>query len=227
MPLTLDEIKKKVGYFAAELVEPKTIIGLGTGSTAKWFIEALSKRCAQGLKIKAVATSHASEHLAKLGNIPLLDINEIEHIDQTFDGADEVDTKKQLIKGAGGALVREKIIASMSKQLIILVDESKLSKVLGKKPLPLEIIPFGIKAIEKQLNRLGLEGKWRTDIDGSFFTTDNGNYLYDISFKKPPSDPEALDKQLHRIPGIVDTGYFFHLAGRILVGFKDGQILTQ
>lgn len=225
--MTIEEIKKKVGAKAAEFVEDGMTIGLGTGSTAFYFIEKLIERCQQGLKIQAVASSERSLEQAQKGGIPFLDINEIHSLDLTVDGADEIDSAKRMIKGGGGALIREKIVASMSREMIVIIDESKLSQKLGNRKLPVEIIPFGVEATIKKLHHLGYQGTWRKVSNGKFYVTDNGNFIYDILFSKPCEQPELDHEKICSIAGVVDTGFFFHLAGRVIVGFFDGQIVVQ
>ncbi len=216
-------LKDKIGAYAAELIKPGMTVGLGTGSTAACFIEHLGKR---GLKIQAVASSEASLKLAKKVGIPLIDINSITHLDLTVDGADEIDEKKRMIKGGGGALVREKIVASMSKEMIVIVDSSKLVSKLGKHPLPVEILPFAYKVTEHAINKLGYNGSFRKQ-GNHFYITDNGNYVYDIHFPTLCENPEKDNENLIHLPGVIDTGFFFHLAGRVIVGFEDGQIVVR
>lgn len=222
-----DAIKKRLGEAAAELILPHQVVGLGTGSTAFYFIERLIARCKDGLPIKAVATSEASLKQATTGGIPIADLNTLTSIDITVDGADEVDDQKRLIKGGGGALLREKIIASMSREMVVIVDETKLSPSLGKHPLPVEIVPFGFHATHHQIERLGLKGFFRKNEDDTLFVTDNGNLILDIKFSETVSAPEKIHEALIHLPGVVETGFFFNLAGRILVGFSDGQIVTR
>ena len=225
--MSIEEIKKAVGYKAAELMEPNMRIGLGTGSTTRYFIERLSQRCQQGLHIHAVASSKQSEQLAKSGKIPLLDIETLTHLDLTVDGADEIDHQKRMIKGGGGALVREKIIAAMSREMIVIVDESKLVSSLGKCKLPVEIIPFGSTDTSHHIQKCGYKGVLRKKSDGSLYVTDNGNLIYDIHFESLRETPERDHETLLHIPGVVDTGFFFHLAGRVIVGFNDGQVVIK
>lgn len=223
-----EKMKQAAGYKAASFIEDDMIIGLGTGSTAKYFIEkVIARKKEEGLKIQAVATSNQSLKQALEGNIPILDINSIESIDLTVDGADEIDPQKRMIKGGGGALLREKIIASMSKELVIVVDEKKLSKQLGSCKLPVEITPFACNATLKHIQKLGVFAQIRTSNEKSndYYITDNGNYIVDIRFKEPIDQPEKQEDLLKAIPGIVETGFFFHLAGRVITAFTDGQIL--
>ncbi len=222
-----EDIKSQLGLRAAELVQPGMTVGLGTGTTAYWFIMTLAKRCREGLDIRAVASSQQSTLLAQKNGIPLVDIDSVKVIDLTVDGADEIDEHKRMIKGGGGALVREKIVAAMSRELLVIIDESKLVKQLGKRKLPVEIIPFGHLATERHLNHLGYRGLWRSDAKGGLFTSDNSNYIFDLAFPAPLDDPEKVEAAIHRVPGVVDTGFFFQLAGRVMIGFNDGQIAIK
>ncbi|NGX37252.1 MAG: Ribose-5-phosphate isomerase A [Chlamydiae bacterium] len=216
--MSRDKAKDAASKKALEFVQDGMHVGLGTGSTATHFIEHLIEKCQNGLKIQAVATSSVSEKMAQEGGIPLLDINVITALDLTVDGADEVDAQKRLIKGAGGALVREKIIANMSKEMIVIADESKLVEKLGKALLPVEIVPFCAEATRKQLADLGFKGQWRKD-----YVTDNHNWILDIAFPSPLDDPEKVHLEILQNPGVVQTGFFFHLAKRVVVGNSDGS----
>lgn len=220
--MSQDKAKDVASLKALEFVQGGMRIGLGTGSTATRFIQHLIEKCKQGLKIEAVATSLASAKIAQEGGIPLLDVNAITSLDLIVDGADEIDPKKFLIKGAGGALVREKIIAAMSQDMIVIADETKLVEKLGIHPLPIEIIPFGAEATKKHIEMQGFSGKWRLKKDKSKFVTDNHNWIFDISFPSPPDSPEKVHFSLLSIPGVVDTGFFFHLAKRCVIGKQDG-----
>ncbi|HAZ15641.1 MAG TPA: ribose 5-phosphate isomerase A [Parachlamydiales bacterium] len=223
----MDAIKKRLGRAAAELIKSGMRVGLGSGSTAHFFIKRLGELCAEGLAIQAVASSNESEELAKRAGIPLTDINQLSSLDIAVDGADEIDEQKRMIKGGGGALVREKILASMSTEMVVLVEESKLCSLLGKKNLPVEMIPFGIQATCRQIERLGFHGSFRKNKKGDLFITDNHNYIFDIHFPRLREHPERDHASLIQLPGVVDTGFFFHLAGRVLIGFSDGQIVTR
>lgn len=225
--MSRDAAKKAVGHKAADLVHDGMRVGIGTGSTVFYFIERLVQRCREGLKIQAVASSVQSMHLAHQGNIPLLDINTVIELDLTVDGADEIDPQKRMIKGGGGALVREKMLASISKEMIVIADESKRVQHLGKCKLPVEVIAFAPQAILHRIARLGYRGEFRAEKDGSFYVTDNGNYIIDIHFSQPRQNPEEDHEALIHVPGVVDTGFFFHLAGRVIIGFFDGQIVVQ
>lgn len=225
--MTRETIKKAVGYKAAELIEDGMLVGLGTGSTTYFFIERLSERCQEGLSIRAAASSQHSFNQAKLGGVPLVDINTITSLDITVDGADEIDPQKRMIKGGGGAHVREKIIANMSRELLIIIDESKLVPELGTCKLPVEVLPFAHMATLHHIEKAGYKGSFRKAKDGSLFVTDNHNLIIDIHFNKTRQNPEDDHETLIRLPGVVDTGFFFNLAGRIIVGFSDGQIVVK
>lgn len=216
--------KKAVGNAAADFVKSGMLVGLGTGSTASYFIQSLIERCRQGLKIEAVATSERSRQQAIEGGIPFCNIDTITSIDLAVDGADEIDHQKRMIKGGGGALLREKIIASISKEMVVIVDENKLVENLGAFPLPVEIVPFAHQAIIFKINSLGYSGAIRRNQKSEIYITDNGNYIFDIHFQELRDDPEADQQKIQAIPGVVETGFFFNLAGRVLIGRSDGSV---
>lgn len=222
-----EKIKQAVGHRAAELIQDGMLVGLGTGSTVYYFIEKLIERIKDGLRIHAVSSSLRSADLASKGGIPLIDINTLSHLDITVDGADEIDHEKRMIKGGGGALLREKILASMSKEMIVVVDESKISPQLGRCKLPVEVVSFAHEVTRKKIEKLGYKGSFRKSQDGSLYVTDNGNHIIDISFNSLLFHPEQDHENIKKIPGVVETGFFFHLAGRVIVGFKDGQIVIK
>ncbi|MDF2549814.1 MAG: rpiA [Chlamydiales bacterium] len=216
-------VKKQVGIAAAELVQEGMLVGLGTGTTAKHLIEALAIRQEKGLKFSCIATSKRSEELAQKLGLKLVPHESISQIDLTLDGADEIDANKQMIKGGGGALLREKIVAGASKEMVVLVDERKVSAKLGSFPLPIEIIPFAYQATLKHLLDLGLTFEMRAS-QGSLYITDQGNYIADIQLQMPIADPHAFHLTLSDIPGVVETGLFCDLAGRVIIGKKDGTV---
>ncbi|SFF10655.1 ribose-5-phosphate isomerase [Paenibacillus catalpae] len=217
------ESKRIAAEQAVELVKEGMKVGLGTGSTAYWAIQAIGRRVKEeGLNIQAVATSVQSEQLAKELGIPMMSFADVDVLDLTIDGADEVDSGLHLIKGGGGALLREKIVAAASKQLIIIVDESKVVNQLGKFPLPVEIVPFAFELTVKKLRNLGCEPKLRKNGE-ELFVTDNGNYIADCEFAAI-ADPAALHDELNGIPGVVDNGLFIHMANLVIVGSADGSI---
>lgn len=224
---TIDIAKAAAAQAASTLIQDGMIVGLGTGSTAAFFISFLVDRCRNGLNIQAVASSEKSHQQALAGGIKMADINTLTSIDFTVDGADEIDPQKRMIKGGGGALLREKIVASMSKEMIVIVDEAKHVKQLGKHPLPVEIIPFAHEAIIYKLNQVGYQGILRKTSSDQRFMTDSGNYIYDISFKNLLTDPEDDHLIIKNIPGVVETGLFLNLAGRVITGFSDGHVEFQ
>jgi ribose 5-phosphate isomerase A len=225
--LTQAEIKQALGEKAASLIENGMTIGLGTGSTATCFINSLIQRCRNGLKIQAVSSSNRSLQQAQSGGIPIADINRITQLDLTVDGADEIDPKNRMIKGGGGALAREKILATSSRQMLVIVDETKLVDVLGKFGLPVEIIPFGYEMTLMRIRALGYDGKIRKNSDGNFYITDNENYIFDIHIPQTFSNSEKDHQMLIGLAGVVETGFFFNLPLRVLVGRKDGSVVFR
>ncbi|MCE2983067.1 MAG: ribose-5-phosphate isomerase RpiA [Parachlamydia sp.] len=221
---SLNKAKKAAGEAAAAFVQEGMVVGLGTGSTAKFFIEAIGKRCQEGLKIKAIATSHQTTRDAENAKIPLADANEIKWIDLTVDGADEIDTDNNMIKGGGGALLREKLLALASREFVVIIDESKLVKNLGKFHVPVEIAPFAFPTTIERLNNHGYYGALRCNPDKSIFLTDNAHYIYDIQFANPILDPKREHKKLKEISGVIETGFFFDIATRVIIGYKEGSI---
>jgi ribose 5-phosphate isomerase A len=219
------ESKRIAAESAVENIKDGMIVGLGTGTTAYWAIQKIGQRIKQGLQIKAIATSHNSEIMAKQLGITMVSFSEIEEIDLTIDGADEVDKELNLIKGGGGALLREKIVASASKQLLIIIDESKLVNRLGKFPLPVEIVKFGFEMTMKKLNQFNRTIKLRM-IDNKPYVTDNGNYIVDCDFGII-DHPQVLHNQINLIPGVVDNGLFVNLAKLVIVGYPDGTVKTE
>jgi len=215
-----EQEKEAAGRAAAKLVRDGDIVGLGSGSTAYFAVVALGERVKAGLKIVGIPTSLQTADLARAVGIPLTTLDEHPEIDITIDGADEVDPQLRLIKGGGGALLREKVIAAASKKMVVVVDSSKVVPVLGKFPLPVEVISFARTVVEKKIVSLGASPKLRTRPDGSPFITDNGNQILDCSFGKI-TDPAALALILSDTPGIVEHGLFIGLASIALVGHGD------
>ena len=215
--------KKSAAEKAVGLIKPGMTVGLGSGSTATFAIKKIGKMVKQGLKIKAVATSKKSEDLARSLSIPVLDPSVIDRIDIAIDGADEVDGKGNLIKGGGGSLLREKIIAFASQSFYVMVDESKLVAELGNRSLPVEIIPFGAELTLKQIKNLGGDAALRRS-KGRNFISDNGNLIADCHFKDI-SDPAWLDVRLKMIPGVAETGLFLNgIVCAIFVGYESGEV---
>jgi len=215
-----EQEKEAAGRAAAKLVRDGDIVGLGSGSTAYFAVVALGERVKAGLKIVGIPTSVQTAGLARQLGIPLTTLDEHPEIDITIDGADEVDPQLRLIKGGGGALLREKVIAAASKKMVVVVDSSKVVPVLGKFPLPVEVISFARTVVEKKIVSLGASPKLRAKPDGSPFITDNSNQILDCSFGKI-TDPAALALILSDTPGIVEHGLFIGLASIALVGHGD------
>lgn len=216
--------KKAAALAAVELIKDGMTVGLGTGSTTEHFITHLAERCRKGLNIHAVATSERSSIQAKKEGIPIIDINSISSIDIDIDGADEIDTKKRLIKGGGGAAFREKIVACMSKEFVVIADNSKLVEALGSFPLPVEILPFGHTYTIAKLKEKGYPGNLRVSKKGEYVITDNGNYIFDVELKFPCNMPEKENDVIKSVVGVIETGFFISMASRVVLGFSDGHV---
>jgi ribose 5-phosphate isomerase A len=214
--------KKLTGEKAAEYIKDGMIIGLGTGSTAYYTIKKVGEMVRNGLKVKAVPTSKETADLAAEEGIELVELAEVKSLDLTIDGADEVDPDFNLIKGGGGALLREKIVASAADKLIIVVDESKLVEHLGAFPLPIEITPFSWQYTQRMIEKFSCSSVIRKN-DKDFFVTDNGNYILDCNFEKI-KDPVKLTVELNKLPGVVENGIFAEMAEIVVVGYNDGHI---
>lgn len=221
-----EDMKKMAAEKAVEQVDNGMIIGLGTGSTVKYAIKKLGKMVNDGLKIEGIPTSLRTKKIATKYGIPLVDLNDYTEIDLTIDGADEVDSYLNLIKGGGGALTREKIVAYHSKKEIIVIDETKIVKRLGADfPLPVEVTKYGWNATKKTLEKLGCTAELRT-IMGEVYITDNSNYILDCDFGRI-NEPEALEKKINSIPGVIENGLFIGLADEVIVGSKQGIITLE
>ena len=207
---------------AISFIENGMTVGLGTGSTAYWAIEGIGHRIhAEGLEIKAIATSKKTEAQALSFGIPIFSFAEINQIDITIDGADEADDDLNLIKGGGGALLREKIVASNSRELIIIVDESKLVHYLGKFPLPVEVFVFGFEKTLQKLQELGCTNHLRME-NNQPYITDNSNYIIDCSFGEI-KDPASLHDRINSITGVADNGLFVRMASKLIVADENGN----
>ncbi|MBN8851101.1 MAG: ribose 5-phosphate isomerase A [Sphingobacteriales bacterium 50-39] len=205
---------------AIEYIKGGMTLGLGTGSTAYWAIQGIGEMVKNGLSVKAVATSEQSEALARELNIPIIPFSEVGQLDITIDGADEVDRGLNLIKGGGGALLREKIVAAVTKFYIIIVDESKLVEHLGKFPLPVEVVPFAWELTERKLAALGCTPRMRMAGDKPYLT-DNSNYIFDCSFGRI-EDPAGLHRRVSDITGVMEDGFFIGMADIVVSGTADG-----
>lgn len=214
--------KQTAAFKAVSYIKDGMIVGLGTGSTAYWAIQYLGERVQKGLKVTAVATSDETERLAKEINIDVQPLDQVDVLDIDIDGADEVDKNLNLIKGGGGALLREKIVAVASKMFIVIADESKLVDVLGKFPLPVEVIPFGYTHTAKKLASLGCKPVLRVK-EGKIFITDNSNYILDCHFDAI-TNPALLQQNINAIAGVVESGLFVNVASKVIVGAADGTV---
>lgn len=213
--------KKLAAAKAVSYIRSGMTIGLGTGSTAYWAIQGIGEEVKNGLSVRAIATSIQSESLARELNIPIVPFSEIDHLDVTIDGADEVDEQLNLIKGGGGALLREKIVASATRFYIIIVDESKLVRQLGKFPLPVEVVPFWWDLTFRRLVELGGAPRMRMAGDAPFLT-DNQHYILDTTFGLI-GDPAALHEQVSGITGVMEDGFFIDMADIVIAGLAGGD----
>lgn len=227
--MSTDDKKKRAGLRAVDFIEDGMIVGLGTGSTAAHFIAALGDGIRDGLKIRGVPTSEQTAELARQAGVPLIDPNDVDGVDVTVDGADEIDRGLRLIKGGGGALLREKIVASASARMIVIADEAKLVAELGAFPLPIEVVPFAWRQTQGRIaDVLGAAGvddaeiTLRGALSGAPFVSDGGSYILDCRCGRIP-DPDALEIELNRQPGVVENGLFIGLASMAILG-EDGGV---
>lgn len=221
-----EALKREAAARAVAEITSGMKVGLGTGSTARHFVELLGERVAAGLDIVGVPTSEVTAAQARACGIALSDLDTLDRLDVTVDGADELDAHLNLIKGGGGALLREKIVAAASARMIVIADSSKRVDVLGQFPLPIEVNPFGLRATELAIVRaadaLGLRGPVQLRMrDGAPFVTDGGHFILDASFRRIP-DPRALSVALHDIPGVVEHGLFLGLAQTAILADASG-----
>jgi ribose 5-phosphate isomerase A len=224
----IDRWKAAAAQTAIGMLEDGMIVGLGTGSTASFALRMLGRRVTEGLRIIGIPTSEQTDQEARRLGIPLSTLEEHDHIDLTIDGADEVEVGTlALLKGRGGALLREKIIASASERLIIIVDETKLVDRLGiKSPVAVEVVPFGWHATAMKLGNLVASLERRTTSEGAPFITDGGHYILDCACGGI-EDPDDLQRQLDRTVGVVEHGIFLDLASQVIVGGSHGVRVLQ
>lgn len=214
-----DALKKAAGEKAAEFVEDGMVIGLGSGSTVYWFLKRLGERVKEGLQIKGIPSSLRTEGWAKEFNIPLTDFSEVHELDLAVDGADEIDPDFNLTKGGGGSLLREKLVDILAKKLIIIADESKLVRQLGKFSLPVEVVPFGWETTAQRIAKLGSTPVLRKK-DGEVLVSNNNNYILDCQFHSIPN-PAELHKQLKLLLGVVETGLFIDMTDTVIIAGED------
>jgi ribose 5-phosphate isomerase A len=221
--MTQDEAKRMAARRALEFVEDGMLLGLGSGTTSAMFIQELGARVKQGLRVRGIATSVASQKLAESLYIPITNFDESPVLDLAIDGADEVGPGLALIKGGGGALLREKIIASAARKFIVIADSTKVVHQLGRFPLPVEVIQMALPIVTRKFEALGLNPKLRHHPDGSKYITDEGNFILDCACGEI-SDPVKTAAEIRRIPGVVEHGLFLRMASFALIASSEGVV---
>lgn len=222
----MSNVKELAGRAAAELVRDGMCVGLGTGSTVHFTLVRLAERIREErLRITGVPTSDDTERKARELGIPLVELGAVERLDLTIDGADEIDARFDMIKGGGGALLREKVVASISEREAIVVGEDKVVERLGVRfKLPVEVVPFAAPVVARALAKLGAVPNLRKRADGGTFVSDNHNWILDCAFADGIAAARELDGALKRVPGVVETGLFLGLAHVLFVGRADGRV---
>jgi ribose 5-phosphate isomerase A len=222
VPLSTEDQKQIAAKAAADLVEDGQIVGLGSGTTAAYLLEALGERVRQGLRLIGVPTSEQTGRLAASLGLTVAGLDQYPSLDIDIDGADEIDPQLNLVKGHGGAHLREKIVAVASRRMIVIADESKLVSRLGDHmPVPVEVVPFGRVVTQSALSQLGAQAMLRGGEHP--FLTDNGNVIYDCHFPNGAT-PQDLAGRIKQIPGVVEHGYFLSIASIVLIGHADGSV---
>ena len=219
-----DQEKEAAARASLRFVKDGQVVGLGTGSTAAYFIKLLGEEVKAGLRVRGIPTSIRSRELAVSLAIPVITLDDCQEIDVTVDGADEVDPQLRLIKGGGGALLREKIVASATRQMIVVADASKQVQKLGKFPLPVEVIRFAQALVAKRISALGAEVELRRDAAGNVYLTDENNHILDCRFGEI-QDPDRLARELSEMPGVVEHGLFIGVASVAL--FARGSEIVE
>lgn len=230
--MSADQWKLQAAQRALDFVESGMTLGLGSGSTAAKFVDLLGERVRGGLELVCVPTSEATRAQAERLGIPLTTLDQMPFLDLTIDGADELDNELRLVKGGGGALLREKIVAMASQRMIVIADHTKRVETLGRYPLPVEVVCFGLAATRHMIELLAAEASCTGDIalrlarDGRPFVTDSGNYLFDCAFERI-DDPEALDEALKLVPGVVENGLFLGIADAAIIAGPAGIAVLE
>ncbi len=225
------DAKRAAAYYAVDhFVQSGMRLGLGTGSTVAFVLDRLAQRLQDGTltDIAGIPTSEATTQRARDLGIPLLSFDDVQTLDLCIDGADEVDPSLNLIKGLGGALVREKIVASAARAMVVVVDESKLVPRLGgRAPLPVEVLTFGWQLHAEWFRTLGIESVLRRTADGAPFVSDNGNYIYDCQFPDGIDDPLRVEAVINNRPGVVENGLFLGYATQVVIGMENGSVTVR
>jgi ribose 5-phosphate isomerase A len=230
--MTADIWKQQAAERALAFLEDGMSVGLGTGSTAARFVDLVGQRVRQGLRIRCVPTSEVTRAQAERLGIPLITLEEVPFLDLTVDGADEIDDDLRLIKGAGGALLREKIVATASERMVVIADQSKQVEMLGKFPLPVEVVQFGLTATRNMIIALAAEANCEGEVrqrlgsDGRPVVTDGGNFILDCHFGRIPH-PEGLDEALKLVPGVVENGLFLGIADVVVIAGAGGLTVLE
>ena len=231
-PALVEDWKQQAAERALAYLEDGMLVGLGTGSTAAKFVDLLGQRVNEGLNVTCVPTSEATRAQAERLGIALTTLDEVPFLDLTVDGTDELDADLRLIKGGGGALLREKIVAMASERMIVIADASKRVAMLGKYPLPVEAVRFGLAATRTLIGAVAIDAgcsgevKLRLGKDGKAFVTDSGNVLFDCAFSRI-DNPEALDQALKRVPGVVENGLFLGIADAAIIAGPEGVAVIE
>jgi ribose 5-phosphate isomerase A len=216
------DAKQRAGFKAAEFVREGMRVGLGTGSTAHWLVERLGERVREGLHVRCVPTSRRTEEQARGLGIPLVTLGEIVELDIAIDGADEIGPELALIKGGGGALLREKLVASAARRFVVIADKSKKVEVLGRFPLPVEVVQFGWELTARRVAVVtSVEPVLRRDANGEPFITDNGNFILDCRCGEIP-DPARTERELKSLVGVVESGLFVGMADTAIIADEEG-----
>ena len=221
------DAKQRAGFKAAEMVEDGMRVGLGTGSTAYWLVERLGERVRAGLRVRCVPTSRRTEEQARGLGIPLVSLGEAGELDIAVDGADEIGPGLALVKGGGGALLREKLVASAARRFVVVADASKKVSVLGRFPLPVEVVPFAWELTARRVAGVAhAEPSLRRDAAGGAYVTDNGNYILDCRCGEIP-DPARTERELKSLVGVVESGLFVGMADLALVATEEGVEIIE
>lgn len=225
--MSQDRAKRNAAEEAVKFVKDGMIVGLGTGSTAKIVVDLIGEKLSKDFKIKGMPTSIKTKQQAEKLGIELINIDDQDVIDLAIDGADEVAPDMSLIKGLGGALLREKKVEKKAKELIIIVDESKMVGKLGRGELPVEVRSEDHESTATEIENIGCEAKLRLEDNGEIFVTDNKNYIYHCLFPNGIENPKEMDKKLQSINGVRDTGLFINMATKIIIGNDEGTRILE